>query len=222
MIKILFEGVHTNHQFPGYYTIDPLTSSVTLIQQGQGGKNILVDTGTPAFRQKLFSELLKENLKPEDIHYVLNTHFHLDHCGNDAFFPNAEVIIGRSRLDYKTGAATIFEDLSLAKFPYGIELLPTPGHTLDHWSYVYREGGVTYVFAGDAVREDIIRGRKYPHVHDLEKWLESMKKIFSIADIIIPGHGRVIEGAVKTELRKLVEETGFQKKWAERAKKLGS
>lgn len=202
MIKILLEGIHTNHIGEGYYDIDPLTSSVTLIQKDS--KNILIDTGTPKFFQKIKEELAKHALTPDDIHYILNTHFHLDHCGCDAFFKNAIVWVGRSNLDYKTGRARVFTDTSKIKYPAGIQPLFTPGHTADHTSYLFEENGVKYVCSGDALREDTIRSQRIPRCQLPEKFVPSMKMIFEAADVIIPGHGRAIEDKLKKELYELV------------------
>lgn len=202
MIKVLLEGLHTNHHFDGYYEIDPLTSSVTLIQNES--QNILIDTGTPKFFPKIVEKLKEHHLAPEDIDHICNTHFHMDHCGNDAFFKNAVVWIGRSNLDYKTGKAHVYQNTDLAKYPAGIKMILTPGHTMDHAAYAYEENGVRYVCGGDAVREDIIRSQCVPPVHAPEKFVESMKMIFEIADVIIPGHGRVIRGDLKKELFSLV------------------
>lgn len=202
MITVLFEGLHTNHYHDGYYEIDPLTSSVTLIQNE--GKNILIDTGTPKFFPLLKEKLAGHGLVPEDIQYIFNTHFHLDHTGSDAFFPNAEVRIGRSSLDYKTGRARIYTNEKLIEYPAGIKMIFTPGHTVDHAAYVYEEKGVKYMCAGDAVREDSIRSQRVPRVHVPEKFVASMKLIFEMADVIIPGHGRQISGTLKEELYQLV------------------
>lgn len=209
MIQVLFEGIHTNHHGDGYYDIDPLTSSVTLIKgAGNAGEkevNILIDTGTPKFFPLLKEKLLQHKLQPEDIQYIFNTHFHLDHCGCDAFFPNAVVWVGRSNLDYKTGRARVYTNTDLIEYPGGVKVIFTPGHTVDHASYLYEEAGVRYVCAGDAVREDIIRSQRIPKVHLPEKFIPSMKKIFEVADVIIPGHGRIIQGELKSELAKLLD-----------------
>lgn len=202
MIKVLFEGSHEDHWFEGYYEIYPLTSSVTLIQQN--GVNVLIDAGSAAFKDTLFEKLRENSLKPEDIQYICNTHFHLDHTSNDIFFKNAEIFVGRSKLDYKTGKATIYNDVSLMRYPCGIKMLSTAGHTTDHVSYFYEENGVKYICAGDAVREEFIKQKIIPRVHAREKYLETLKMIFENADVIIPGHGSVIKGDLKKELYGLV------------------
>jgi glyoxylase-like metal-dependent hydrolase (beta-lactamase superfamily II) len=202
VLRVLLEGLHTNHHGEGFYDIDPLTSSATLIQKDS--QNILIDTGTPKFFPIIKKKLAEHGLKPEDIHYIFNTHFHLDHCGNDAFFPNAFVWVGRSNLDYKTGRARVFTDTSKIKYPAGIKPLFTPGHTADHTAYLYEENNVKYVCSGDALREDTIRSQCIPRCHFPEKFVPSMKMIFEAADVIIPGHGRVISGELKKELYGLI------------------
>ena len=75
MIKVLIQGQHKNHIKSDSYVINPLTSAVTLIKSA--GVNILVDSGSPFFRNELIEELKIENLidwerkyakffKPED------------------------------------------------------------------------------------------------------------------------------------------------------------
>lgn len=202
MIKVLFEGLHQNHFYEGFYEIDPLTSSSILIRKD--GVNVLVDTGLPKYKDLLIEKLAENGLNPSDIHYVCNTHFHLDHCANDVLFTNAEVFVGLAKLDYKTGKAVIYRKKELMNLPCGIVLLQTPGHTSDHVSFLYEEDGIKYVCAGDAVREDLIRRQYVPHLHAAESFVPSMRLIFESADVIIPGHGRVLEGELKKELYELV------------------
>ena len=203
MIKVLIKGEHTNHYHDGYYRIDPLTGSVTLIREGEN--NILVDTGAFVYGEKLKEELAEEGLKPEDINYIFNTHYHLDHTTNNYLFPKAVVYVGNGVLDLKTGVCDIFDDKSLRKLPEGVEILETPGHTSSHFSVVYKDEGQIYVVAGDAVREDILRDPEIPSASQKnpEFW-KSVKKIFEVADVIIPGHGDVIEGEKLEELKGLL------------------
>lgn len=202
MIKVILEGSHQNHYVDYGYEIHPLTSSVTLIQHA--GKNILVDTGSYHFRDILLEQLKKEGLKPKDIHYILNTHYHLDHTSNNTCFPDNFMFISRATLDYKTGKCMIYKDLEKIPYPKGIKMIQTPGHSEEHVSYIYKENGKTYVMAGDAIREDVLRDKNIPSSIGKDSYKESVRKIFEIADVIIPGHGRVIEGKLLKELRELI------------------
>ena len=94
-------------------------------------------------------------LKPDDIRYVVNSHFHFDHCGCNASFPRAQFLVQRAELaiaraerkrydakdwdlpvDYREvdGEHDVFGDGLVV-------LLPTPGHTAGHQSLWIREGG---------------------------------------------------------------------------------
>jgi N-acyl homoserine lactone hydrolase len=111
------------------------------------------------------SQLARLGMRPEDITYVINSHFHVDHCGGNEFFPQATFLVqsremARARdpdnpydpqdvdhpLDYQLvdGDHDIFGDGTLV-------LLPTYGHTPGHQSLWVRDGQATpLVFTGDA------------------------------------------------------------------------
>lgn len=204
MIKLLFEGQHPNSYHEGWYMIETLTSSVTLIKTKN--HNILVDTGSLAFREKLLDELEKENIKPADIDIIFNTHFHLDHISNNTVFFNAKQFSEHAIYDLKTGKCEIFSDKSLLKkrVPKGIEFFDTPGHFRGHMSLLYEWEGKKYVVSGDVIREDIIRGEGYSANGMSQTLYESMKLIFEKADVIIPGHSRIIEGKLFDELKSII------------------
>lgn len=203
-IKVLIEGIHENTYHKGWYKIDPLTSSVTLIKTKN--QNILFDTGTLAYREKLIEELDKENLKPKDIDIIFNSHYHLDHVSNNTVFTNARQYSEHAIFDLKTGTVEIFTDKSLLreKVPETLEYFETPGHFHSHMSLAYTVDDLTYVMAGDVVREDIIRGTGYSANGATQTLYESIKKVFKKGDIIIPGHGRIIEGKIADELKEIV------------------
>jgi N-acyl homoserine lactone hydrolase len=39
------------------------------------------------------SQLARVGMRPEDITYVINSHFHVDHCGCNEFFPQATFLV---------------------------------------------------------------------------------------------------------------------------------
>lgn len=119
--------------------------------------NILVDTGLEDFvtppgfssetgmAEPLFMQaaLKGEGLAPEDIHIVINTHLHDDHCGNNRLFVKAGCYIQRKELeackkphplDYRYEPDFI-EGLNLKAVEGDKEILPgldlflMPGHT---------------------------------------------------------------------------------------------
>lgn len=205
MIIQLFPGEHQNSEFDGGYIINPLTAGPVLIKNSED-KWMIVDPGSFSHKEKLISELAFHGLVPADIDAVLNTHHHLDHTSNNFIFSDYCPIFTRSAILWPNGKTYIYKnhDMHRVQWPADIELLYTPGHTFDHVSFVYREEGKTYVCAGDAVREDMIRDESDITAQHPGPYLESLKSIFEIADVIFPGHGRVIEGDLLEELKPLV------------------
>ena len=203
MIKVLREGVHGNNYFQGYAVYDPICSSTTLIQVD--GLCILVDPGHLALKEQLAMLLSLEHIAPQDVDLVFVTHHHLDHASNMGSFPNAKVFIGGGWINHKIPQYTTYEDPVMMNLPLSLKIIPTPGHTAESMSLLYQEKGVSYICVGDAVREDIIHELTKNRASQNEQYISSLKKIFQQAHVIIPGHGRVIEGTLKQELQLLVE-----------------
>lgn len=79
------------------WVVDPLlegsvySSSCTLLTNG--ARRIVVDSGLSLEERALVDALHGRGLDPSDIYAVINTHLHLDHCGNNAIFPRALVFM---------------------------------------------------------------------------------------------------------------------------------
>ncbi len=152
------------------------------------GKNVLIDTGMSrihiadagaTWRGTPMADLLVPDmdtdddlehqlsvldLGPQDIHYVINTHLHFDHAGNNEMFKNATFFVQREHYDvavdneifpnrYWNLPELTYEllDGELELFP-GVETILTPGHAPAHQSVMVRlpETG-NLVVCGDAV-----------------------------------------------------------------------
>ena len=52
----------------------------------KGNPSIIIDPGSAMFQSALLDGLHKDNIDPEDIGIIANTHLHIDHCAaNEAF-----------------------------------------------------------------------------------------------------------------------------------------
>ena len=193
-IFVLIEGVHNDlgplEGTSVINSISPICSSVTLIKEK---KNIIIDTGFRGFEHEIVSRLRELNLSCEEIDYVFNTHSHFDHCYNNYLFKNAKLIFGQSILTPKK-----WDVLSKISIP-GIRVIETPGHYPDHQSILVKTDKV-FVIAGDAIREDIIRNEITWNSMNRE-YITSANHILDIADVIVPGHGKSIEGKLLRELK---------------------
>jgi glyoxylase-like metal-dependent hydrolase (beta-lactamase superfamily II) len=182
------------------HTIDPICGAVVLLKEKE---NIIVDTGNLGFKDEIVDALSKHSLKPEDIDYVINTHTHFDHCSNNSIFTNAKRISGSGLWGPKN--ITMYknsEDIELG----GVKIITTPGHRPEHLSVTTKIEGKTYVIAGDAIEEKNIAERNYEKRPNKGEIYNSIKKILDIADVIIPGHGPVIEIKEIEKLKQLVKE----------------
>ena len=182
-------------------------------------KNILVDTGleqfvvpdevgkTYGFDVLEFEDALATvGLEPEDIHVIIHTHLHNDHCENDYKCRNADVIVQRSEYEFMKhphpldhryypdvldDVKVVLVDGDTTLFD-GIDVLLTPGHTV---------GGQT-ISVNTAQGKAMItgfccNGKNFPKtgpavtpgVHiDSTLAYDSIQRVASLADEIIPLH----------------------------------
>jgi glyoxylase-like metal-dependent hydrolase (beta-lactamase superfamily II) len=167
-------------------------NSLCLLVQA-GGKNILVDTGMGEGKLdekglkrwgltrpygSLFGALGRAGLTADDIHIVINTHLHADHClgntrptpdgGFEPSFPNAVYYVQARELEdarhpnERTAAtylAVNFEPIAQrgqfhlldgdAPIVDGVRVVVTRGHTPAHMSVVLEGGGQSALFVCD-------------------------------------------------------------------------
>ena len=156
------------------------------------GKNILVDTGLgskvdPKFQDRFAVErrpplddsLKKAGLAVEDVHMVINTHLHFDHCGGNTHrengqvvpaFPKAKYFVQRGeyedavRANERTRASYLKENFTPVAhvnlwefldgdteiFP-GVSVVVTGGHTAHHQAVKIQSEGKTALYLGDLI-----------------------------------------------------------------------
>lgn len=175
------------------------TSTTTLIEDG--GRRIIVD---PGINKKLLLEKLKdESFSTKDIDMVFMTHYHPDHILLVSLFENATFHDG----------STIYENDLETEFDGNIpgtdiKVIATPGHAHEHASLVFESEEGTVVIAADVFwwmtneeqvtdNYDLLMNKKDPFTKDLDALISSRKKVLEIADVIIPGHGKVFVNKFK-------------------------
>jgi N-acyl homoserine lactone hydrolase len=139
-----------------------LVFSCYLIRHGDD--HMLWDTGQAmsagavAPKLSIVEQLSQLNLKPEQVRFVGISHYHADHTGQVASFPQATLLIGKGDWDVLTspkppgnanpapfahwiGGAGKLEPVPLDKDVFGdgtVVMLATPGHTPGHHSLMVR------------------------------------------------------------------------------------
>lgn len=201
-IKILVRGYAKEKK-----GVEFASSTVTLIQEKNvnphtkdfgAGINIVVDPGMD--RQSLLKGLKRAKLSPEKIHYIILTHYHLDHALLTAIFQKAQVWDDSNvySWDGKIGEHK-------GKIPgTDVKLIKTSGHDPFHCSVLVKtkEWGKV-VIAGDLFwwqegqkqekTSAALLDHKDPYMKDKKALLSSRKKILALADYIIPGHGKMFK-----------------------------
>lgn len=167
------------------------SSAVSLVQSNN--KNIIVDPGCN--RGKLIEELSENGFKTADIDFVLLTHGHTDHALLTGIFENAKVLNNEEIYD---NDEQIKHNNKITETD--LEIIQTPGHSDDHCSLLVKTNEGVYVIAGDVFwwmdnEEQKIDINKPDQAHpaDMEKLIESRKKLLEIADYIVPGHGKTFK-----------------------------
>jgi N-acyl homoserine lactone hydrolase len=153
---------------------------------------------------------------PGEIDIVIATHLHWDHCYNHELFTNARFFIQRTELQFAAAPYPIFANAyeapttgmtpaySKTKFEVldgdfdladGLKIVFAPGHTPGMQCVVANTTEGVYYIAGDNVSlyenlEGNRFGRNIPGVNfvSLSDYYESMRRMDSLADHILPGH----------------------------------
>lgn len=130
----------------------------------------------------------------DDITYVISTHGHSDHLGNNNLFLKARHIVGdciseRDKYylhDFTAESYRINED---------IEVVATPGHTTSCVSVIVKNTnmGGTVGIVGDLFEraEDIDNSELWLDAGSTDEQLQKQNrsKIAELVDVIVPGHG---------------------------------
>jgi glyoxylase-like metal-dependent hydrolase (beta-lactamase superfamily II) len=178
---------------------EPLPIYAWLIEHSEG--LIVVDTGEtarvaepgyfprwhPYFRfglrewvepkQEIGPQLRAMGFSPDDVRWVVLTHFHTDHAGGLEHFPASEILATKTDYAHSRGSLGIARGFLPQRWPqrfaptliehtdgpfesFGesttlttagdVHLIPTPGHTPGHMSVALEDADQVIVFAGDA------------------------------------------------------------------------
>jgi glyoxylase-like metal-dependent hydrolase (beta-lactamase superfamily II) len=168
------------------------SGTVTLIT---GDPLVIVDTGAPEQRREILDALAARRIDPAAIAWVVNTHGHLDHIGNNNLFPNATFVLDSDLA--KDGEYWIHD---FRQAPLEIEsrdggepivVMLTPGHTDHDLSAIVQTPVGTVAVVGDLF--------EYEGDRDDNAWrawsknpvaqTASRARVMALADYIIPGHG---------------------------------
>jgi glyoxylase-like metal-dependent hydrolase (beta-lactamase superfamily II) len=151
---------------------------------------MIVDTSDGDYRSRVIDALSANEVDPDQVDIVVNTHLHRDHISNNDLFRYA-VLMAHEKEEPGNGFVQVRAD---QEFHPGVALVHTPGHTPGTMS-VFVEADRKYAIVGDAIPtfENVRRWVPPGVVWDEDAALRSMKRIVAFADIVVPGHDTPFE-----------------------------
>ncbi|XP_065072708.1 metallo-beta-lactamase domain-containing protein 1 [Ochlerotatus camptorhynchus] len=177
--------------------------------------NIIVDTMTPWDSDLLLQKLQENRMTPDDITWVVSTHGHSDHLGNNNLFLKAKHIVGTN---ISQRNRYFIHDFNSAPYRLSdtIDVVATPGHTLSCVSVLIRESNLSPGLV--AIVGDLFERRD--DIADSALWLDAgsedpmaqrrnRARMAATADYLVPGHGAMfaVDQLMRDELNKQAEES---------------
>ena len=132
-----------------------------LIDTGYGTNLELIKDFRPV-NASIAQALRLHGVEPSDIRWVINSHLHFDHCGQNAVFPHAPVYVQRAEYERRAEPRyTVREWLDYGGAKYellegeqqivpGVRVLTTPGLTPGHQCVRVETTAGPALFTGDA------------------------------------------------------------------------
>lgn len=190
-LKVLVEGYVREEG-----DVEFASCSTTLIRDNE--LNIVIDPGMN--RKLLIDALTKENLTPQDINYVILTHTHIDHMLLSGIFENATILDDSSMYGFDGR----IEDHEGFVPSTNVKIISTPGHDQFHCSVLVETEDLGKVMIAADVfwwvegqeqktDKESLMGLEDPYVKDPEALSKSREKVLSLADYVIPGHGKMFK-----------------------------
>ncbi|HEX8340196.1 MAG TPA: MBL fold metallo-hydrolase [Tepidisphaeraceae bacterium] len=183
-------------------------ATCTLVRSDK--RNILIDPGLPGIviGQRLFE---RTGLRAEQIDTVFLTNTRPAHRHGLSVFTHAEVLTHELEREAAIAHLTDLLDntddedarkieaelATVKKFKPAddkigrqIDLFPLFGYTVGTCGLLVSAATQTILIAGDAVatQEHLLAGQVLPNSHNLDAAKESLREVYDIADVVIPGH----------------------------------
>ena len=162
---------------------EAVQGTISLVRSGDAV--VVVDPGLLRDRSDLVAALAQHQLEVGDVSHVFLTHHHVDHTRNVGMFPLAVVIDGAS-----TYAGDVWGEHSgdghlLAE---DVTILQTPGHSTECASLLVATATDVVVLTHAWWFSDMTPVLD-PLAADQGALEVSRRRLLSLADVVVPGHG---------------------------------
>ena len=174
-------------------------SGAGLIDTGYGTPLQLIKDYKPV-NASVAEALRKHDVDPSDIRWIINSHLHFDHCGQNAVFPGAPVYLQRSEWNnrdaYGTPAAWL--EYAGARFELidgereivaGVRVVTTPVHIMGNQSVEIDTTAGLALMTGDACwTVEMFSGQqrpKGPMMDDMPTAMKSLDRLRAMKPVAV-------------------------------------
>jgi glyoxylase-like metal-dependent hydrolase (beta-lactamase superfamily II) len=164
--------------------VEHVAGTVSLVRTGD--LVIVADPGIMASQSALLDPLTVHGLTVDDVTHVFVSHHHIDHTRNIGMFPTAVVVDSGSFYD---GDVWGEHDGDGYRLGTDVEVLVTPGHSFECASLAVRTAHLGTVVLTHAWWFSDMTPVEDPLGVDQEQLAASRRRILSMADWVVPGHG---------------------------------
>jgi len=226
-VRYAHRACNTSEAFYGDYHKAPMTMDYFVWALTNGTETVVVDlgfteaVGTRRGRQFLRCPgkgLAEIGVEAAAVKHVILSHFHYDHVGNYALFPNATFYVQDSEMAFYTVCALIrlnydkrlqFVDGSREIVP-GIAVHHVGGHTAGMQIVTVAHARGQAVVASDASHyyRNFEEGIPFNTLQDLPRMYSAFAKIRELAsspDLVLPGHDPLVLERLKRVGNGIVE-----------------
>ncbi len=182
---------------------------------------LVIDTTTGLLKKQLLKQFEKIGIDVKSIERIINTHLHFDHLGGNYIFTRARVGMHTADAEEfkKNPDATYFsffggsikrrdvdfllvDGHKIKTDNFNFKVIHAPGHTKG--SICLYEPHEKILISGDVLfhhsvgRTDLIGG-------DAKEMINTLQKIKKLdVEVLLPGHGRIVERDAKRQIDKVV------------------
>ena len=180
---------------PDENVMHPDFTSIYLVGP-KGGQSLTIDSGEAIERYQWFLKGYLAAVEQEEIGVAAITHHHIDHSGNlkwakdslgaDVAIPGNGRRLLKGRIPAKVDKLEDGDTIDLGS-GVRVQVLSTPGHSVDSLCYYLEEEGV--LFTGDT-----LLGSSTTTVWDLGEYRRSLERLLELPNlkVICPGHGKIV------------------------------
>ncbi len=180
-------------QVPDDNPMHPLFTSIYIVGNGQV---LTVDSGEEMERYQWMLRGYLAATERAEIGLAGITHHHSDHSGNLKWIRNelkADILVAKNAVPLlkgklpSKGVDYLREGKAIDLDGVHVQVLETPGHSVDSICYYIEEEGV--LFSGDT-----LLGSSTTTVHDLGQYRKSLARLLELPNlkVICPGHGAIV------------------------------